>query len=144
MIKNITDNNGNILAIVVFNEPKKDGINFFTSDENNLQVAQGFYPSGRVVDAHTHNDIVRNVVGTQEVVIMKKGKYRVDFYDNDKNYIISHLLVEGEVIIFIQGSHGFKSIEDVELIEIKQGPFVEGQDKIKFTGIKDSEVRYHI
>ena len=142
MIINIKDKRDNILAIIVSNEPVKEGIEFYTDDNNNLQVAAALYPTGKVVDAHLHNETIRTIKGTQEVVIMKKGQYRVDFYDNDREYIKSYVLKENDVIIFIQGCHGFKSLEEVELIEIKQGPFLKDQDKTRFKGIIDDEVIY--
>lgn len=140
MITNIKDNNDNLLAIIVSNETVQEGIKFFTDDDNNLQVGMLGYPTGTKVDAHLHKDTLRTIKGTQEVVIMKKGQYRADFYDKEKNYIKSHVLKANDVIIFIQGCHGFKSIEDVELIEIKQGPFLKDQDKTRFKGIEDEKV----
>lgn len=142
MIRHIKDHNENLLAIIVSNEPVKEGINFYTTDDLSLQVGAAYYPTGKSVDAHTHNDCIRTIKGTGEVVIMKKGKYRVDFYDDTRTYIKSYMLVENDIIVFIQGSHGFKSIEDVELIEVKQGPYMGNEDKTRFLGIDDKDVRY--
>lgn len=140
MITNIKDNNDNLLAIIVSNETVSEGIKFFTSEDNNLQVGMLGYTTGTRVDAHLHKDNIRTIKGTQEVVIIKKGQYRADFYDEEKIYIKSYILKQNDVIIFIQGCHGFKSIEDVELIEIKQGPFLKDHDKTRFKGIEDEEV----
>ncbi len=142
MITNIKDRNNNVLAIIISNEPVKEGIEFYTSDDTNLQVAAASYPTGKRVDAHLHNETIRTIKGTQEVVVMKKGQYRVDFYDEERFYIKSYVLKANDVIIFMQGCHGFKSLEDVELIEIKQGPFLKDQDKTRFQGIRDEEVVY--
>ena len=142
MITNIKDKNDNTLAIIVSNEPVEDGIKFYTNDDNYLQVAAASYPTGKKVDAHLHNETIRTIKGTQEVVVMKKGQYRVDFYDEDRVYIKSYVLKANDVIIFIQGCHGFESLEDVELIEIKQGPFLKDQDKTRFQGIDSSQVNF--
>jgi hypothetical protein len=71
---------------------------------------------------------------------MKSGRVRVDFYDNNKNYVVSNEIEKGDVILFTDGAHGFKYLEDTQLIEIKQGPYLKTEDKIRFKGIKDDEV----
>lgn len=36
------------------------------------------------------------------------------------------------MILLISGAHGFKVLEKLEMLEIKQGPFLSKKDKIKF------------
>ena len=38
----------------------------------------------------------------------------------------------GDVILLASGGHGFQMIEQSEIIEVKQGPYVESLDKNKF------------
>ena len=84
----------------------------------------------------------RNVVLTQEVLFIKKGILRVDFYDEYEDYLESRNLLAGDVILLISGGHGFKVIEEVEMIEVKQGPYSGEQDKKRFIGIDDANVIY--
>lgn len=79
---------------------------------------------------------------TQEVLFIKKGKLRVDFYDDDEQYIESRILEAGDVILLVSGGHGFTVIEEVEMIEVKQGPYSGDEDKKRFPGIGDNEVIY--
>jgi hypothetical protein len=74
------------------------------------------------------------------VLILKQGKLRVDFYDNKKEYLESYILKAGDVMLLESGGHGFEVLEDVEMVEVKQGPYVEDQDKDRFEGIKDEDV----
>ena len=97
------------------------------------------HPTGKVIDAHLHNLVHRNVVMTQEVLFIKKGKLRVDFYDNYEDYLESTVLESGDVILLVSGGHGFTVLEEVEMIEVKQGPYSGDKDKVRFTGITDAE-----
>jgi mannose-6-phosphate isomerase-like protein (cupin superfamily) len=77
---------------------------------------------------------------TQEVLFIKSGKLRVDFYDEEQNYIESSLLSKGDVILLAKGGHGFKMLEQCEIIEVKQGPYCGEMDKVRFESVKDENV----
>ena len=36
-----------------------------------------------------------------------------------------------DMILLLAGAHGFKVLKKIEMIEVKQGPFKERQDKIR-------------
>lgn len=129
-----------ILAIIIRNDYSCEGVDFITPDEYSQQVAYMHHPTGKVIDAHLHNMVHRNVVMTQEVLFIKKGKLRVDFYDNYADYLESVILENGDVILLVSGGHGFTVLEEVEMIEVKQGPYSGDKDKVRFTGITDNEV----
>lgn len=98
------------------------------------------HPTGKVIDAHIHNLVHRDVILTQEVLFIKKGKLRVDFYDDYEDYLESRMLNAGDVILLVSGGHGFNVVEEVEMIEVKQGPYSGDADKKRFTGISDQEI----
>ena len=100
------------------------------------------HPTGKVIDAHVHNMVHRNVVLTQEVLFVKKGVLRVDFYDEYEDYLESRDLHAGDIILLISGGHGFSVLEEVEMIEVKQGPYAGDNDKKRFTGIEENQIRY--
>lgn len=129
-----------LLAIILRDGYKCEGVDFITPGEYSQQLAYMHHPAGQVIDAHVHNVVHRNVVYTQEVLFIKKGKLRVDFYDDYKDYLESCILKAGDVILLTSGGHGFKVLEEVEMIEVKQGPYAGGQDKVKFDGIDDNEI----
>ncbi|GAI41754.1 unnamed protein product, partial [marine sediment metagenome] len=83
-----------------------------------------------VIKAHFHKKVHRDIFLTQEVLFIKKGKVTVNFYTIDKKYITSRLLNAGDVIFLCSGGHGFKMLEDTEMIEVKQGPY-SGRDTDK-------------
>ena len=129
-----------ILAMILRNNYNENGVKFLTPDEYSQQIAYMHHPEGKVIDAHIHNLVHRNVVLTQEVLFIKKGKLRVDFYDDYQDYLESCIVNEGDTILLASGGHGFKVIEEVEMIEVKQGPYSGENDKTRFEGISDENV----
>ena len=131
-----------LLAMIIRSNYQCEGVDFITPNEYSQQVAYVHHPTGKVIDAHVHNLVYRNVVFTQEVLIIKKGILRVDFYDEYEDYLESRDLYAGDIILLVSGGHGFKVIEEVEMVEVKQGPYSGEQDKKRFIGVKDSEIVY--
>ena len=131
-----------VIAIIIKNNYDCEGVDFITPDEYSQQVAYMHHPTGKIIDAHVHNLVHRNVVLTQEVLFIKKGKLRVDFYDDYEDYLESTVLETGDVILFVSGGHGFTVLEEVEMIEVKQGPYCGDADKKRFTGIDEKNVKY--
>lgn len=131
------------LAMIIRNSYISQGVDFITPDDYSQQLAYMHHPKGKEIDAHVHNLVHRNVVLTQEVLFIKKGKLRVDFYDVYKDYLESQILEEKDIILFVSGGHGFKVLEEVEMIEVKQGPYAGEQDKERFASVDDAQVIYH-
>ncbi len=131
MIKQIL-HNGIILAIIIRHSFSKDGIEFFTPDSFSQQLAYMKRPSGYVIQPHTHNLVERKIDLTQEVLYIKSGVVRVNFFDNEREYLKSMNLFAGDVILLANGGHGFEIIEEAEIIEVKQGPYAGEMDKIRF------------
>ena len=140
MLEHIT-HNGHLLALILSHRFQADGIHFFTPHQLSQQLAYMKYPVGKVIPAHVHNPVPRDVLFTQEVLFLKQGKLRVDFYSNHQQYLESRLLEAGDVILLITGGHGFEVIEALEMIEVKQGPYVGDQDKTRFQGIASHQAR---
>lgn len=131
-----------LLAMIIRNDYDCDGVDFITPNEYSQQVAYMHHPTGKVIDAHVHNLVHRNVVMTQEVLFIKKGVLRVDFYDEYEDYLESKELHAGDIILLISGGHGFQVMEEVEMIEVKQGPYAGEEDKMRFAGIDAKQVIY--
>ena len=122
-----------ILGIIVRRDFHKEGIHFFTSNDLSQQLAYMSHPSGKKIQPHVHKKVQRKVHFTQETLFIRKGKLKVDFYSLDQEYLESRILESGDVILLIKGGHGFEVLEDLEMFEVKQGPYAGDADKIKFT-----------
>lgn len=131
-----------LLAMIIRNDYWCEGVDFITPNEYSQQVAYMHHPTGKMIDSHIHNLVHRNVVLTQEVLFIKKGLLRVDFYDEYEDYLESRKLYAGDFILLISGGHGFQVLEEVEMIEVKQGPYAGEKDKKRFTGIREEQVVY--
>lgn len=137
MIKQI-NYNGKMLAIIIKANYSKDGVEFFTPDNFSQQLAYMKHPKGKKIDAHTHNVVSRKVNYTKEVLVIRKGKLRVDLYDDDRRFIESHIVSDGDIILLAYGGHGFECLEEVEMVEIKQGPYLGDQDKVRFSSLNNN------
>ncbi len=131
MIEKIIHNN-QIYAIIIRNDYSKDGVEFFTPNDFSQQLAFMKHPKGKIIQPHLHNVVTREVHYTKEVLVIRKGALQVDFYDDNKLYLESRTLNSGDIILLAFGGHGFKCLEDVEMVEIKQGPYLGDADKIRF------------
>lgn len=131
-----------LLAMIIRNDYECEGVDFITPNEYSQQVAYMHHPKGKAIDAHVHNMVHRNVVMTQEVLFIKKGTLRVDFYDEYEDYLESKDLHAGDIILLISGGHGFQALEELEMVEVKQGPYAGDQDKKRFEGISEEQIVY--
>ena len=129
-----------LLAIILRTTFKKEGIDFFTPPDFSQQLGYMNRPKGYKIQPHIHQKIERTIQFTQEVLFIKKGLVRVDFYRNDKTYLNSKLINDGDVILLSAGGHGFEMLEDSEIIEVKQGPFAGNIDKTRFEFVSENEL----
>lgn len=121
-----------VVAVIVRKDFEKEGIHFFTPNDYSQQLAYMSHPKGKEIQPHIHKKVQREVHFTQETLFIRKGKLQVDFYTDEKEYLESRTLDAGDVILLIKGGHGFKVMEDLEMFEVKQGPYAGDDDKIKF------------
>jgi mannose-6-phosphate isomerase-like protein (cupin superfamily) len=121
-----------LLAIIVYSPFNQPGIHFFTDNQLSQQLAYMHHPKGKLIQPHVHNPVSREVAYTQEVLFIKSGRLKVNFYSPQKKYLESRELVTGDVILLIKGGHGFEVLEELEMFEVKQGPYVGEQDKTRF------------
>ena len=131
MIERIV-NKEKLYSIIIRKKYEAKGIEFFTPDEYSQQLAYMNREKGHIIAPHIHNKAERTVFYTQEVLIVRKGEILVDFYDDNKIYIESRTLYEGDIILLARGGHGFTMLQDSEMIEVKQGPFMGDSDKTRF------------
>ena len=131
---------GTHLGIIIRKNYINEDIEFFTNENDPIQLGYMKRNKDYIIKPHVDNPIKRSINYTYEVLFIKTGIVRVDFYTEDKIYIFSKKLYQGDVILLTRGGHGFKIIEDAEIIEVKQGPYVGDLDKIRFMPIDESKI----
>ena len=139
MIEQIT-HNGVLFALIVSKNYKETGVHFFTPDDFSQQLAFIKHAAGKWIEPHVHNQAIRQVTFTKEVLFIKKGRVRVDFYTDQKEYLESRILEGGDVILLSEGGHGFEVLEDLEMFEVKQGPYMGETDKTRFSGVAKDKI----
>ena len=132
---------GRTLAVLLHANYRHEGIQFFTPGDFSQQLGYMNRPRGYVIPPHVHNRVAREVHYTNEVLFIKSGKVRVDFYDVDQTYLDSRILRAGDVLLLAFGGHGFEMLEPTEMIEVKQGPYAGEADKTRFIGILAEQAR---
>lgn len=132
---------GIAFAIILRSGFREPGIHFFTPGDFSQQLGYMRHPAGHVIEPHVHNPVPRSVHFTHEVLFLRRGRLRVDFYTDERAYIESRELGAGDVILLAAGGHGFEVLEEVEMVEVKQGPYVGDADKTRFPGVTVTERR---
>ena len=131
MIEKVTDGK-NLLALIIRkkNYPKKIGTNFISGHKDSLQLGFINYPTEHIIKPHFHLKRKKIIDTCPEVLIVQKGILNVFFYKKNKQKInIVKKLKSGDIIVLLQGGHGFKVSKKISLIEIKQGPYLINKDK---------------
>jgi mannose-6-phosphate isomerase-like protein (cupin superfamily) len=123
---------GQTLAIIIRAGHRRDGIEFLTPPAFSQQLAYMRRPQGYVIDPHVHNRVIREIHYTHEVLFIRRGRLRVDFFSDARQYVESRVLTDGDVILLAGGGHGFEMLEETEIIEVKQGPYDGEKDKTRF------------
>jgi mannose-6-phosphate isomerase-like protein (cupin superfamily) len=131
-----------LLAILVSRPTEMNGIRFFTPDELSQQLAYMHHPAGKKIEPHIHTPAAREVLLTQETLFIRRGKLRVDFFDDEQEYLESRILEAGDVILLVQGGHGFEALEELEMFEVKQGPYKGADDKTRFNAKLPAKLKF--
>ena len=132
---------GRVYAIILRADHEGEGIEFFTPPSYSQQFAYMHHPAGKAIAPHVHNRVVREVSYTQEVLVIRRGKLRVDFYDDGHQYLESYILKAGDIILLASGGHGFEVLEEIEMVEIKQGPYAGEDDKTRFDAVAPDRIK---
>ena len=128
----IIDWNGLPLTYIIRAELQPDKTIFLTPHEFKQQVGFIVYPAGGEVARHVHLDIERHLVGTSEVLILRKGHCLMDVFNDDRQLIATRELHAGDIMLMVGGGHGFRLLEDTVFLEVKQGPYLDMDEKERF------------
>jgi len=133
MIEKVMHDN-KVIALIIYKEYQQRGIEFLSPNEYSLQLGYMTRPKGYKVVPHTHHAVHRNTVGTQEVLFIKKGEIRIDFYSFEQEFLESRKLCAGDIILLAGAGHGIEVLKEASIIEVKNGPYIKGADKGRFKG----------
>jgi hypothetical protein len=120
------------IALIIKAGYEDTGIHFFTPANFSQQLAVMKHPAGHMISPHVHNLVFRQVLYTQEVLLIRRGKVRVNLYSSARELVASRVLETGDLILLCGGGHSWDMIEETVMVEIKQGPYAGDGDKTRF------------
>ena len=120
------------LAYIIRAEISPEKTTFVTPTDFKQQVGFVVYPTGGEIKRHVHRPLERHLIGTSEVLLVRRGLCEVDIYNNDRQLVVTETLREGDILLMVNGGHGFRMLEDTVFLEIKQGPYTGLDDKERF------------
>lgn len=114
---------GQVFALILRHELSVEGVNFFTTSDNPIQLGILQHRQGTKIKPHIHRDSIRKIKSVQEVLHIEYGKVEINFYNQRGEKIGSSILNTGDTILLITGGHGLTILEEAKILEIKQGPY---------------------
>lgn len=125
------DGSEGLIAIIIRRSFTEPGSRFFTAPEHPQQLAFMRHPQGKIIEPHTHRNLPRQVERTQEVLLIRNGSLRIDFYLASGEPLCTRVLGAGDVVMLVGGGHGMEMLDETELFEVKVGPYLgREQDKV--------------
>jgi hypothetical protein len=121
-----------VLAVIIRAEVSPQKTTFITPENFTQQAGFVVYSSGGNIAAHDHKPIERHLVGTAETLVVRKGKMETRLYDSQRRLVATRILQTGDVLMLVNGGHGFTMLEETILFEIKQGPYTGLVEKERF------------
>jgi hypothetical protein len=123
---------GRVFAYLVRASANSDRTRFLTTDDLDFQLGMIVYKEGEGVIPHFHRPVNRITAGTMEAVMVRSGQCDVDLYDENQARIASRTMKPGDLVLLVHGGHGFRMSKDTVLLEVKQGPYMGGDEKVRF------------
>lgn len=121
-----------LISLIIRNDFYKEGLEFFTDDMSFQQLGYMNRDAGYEIPPHIHNVVTRSIDRTQEVLFIKSGRVRIDYYNQNKVFLESKIVCKGDIVLLASGGHGFYMLEKSEIVEVKQGPYCGDADKTRF------------
>lgn len=118
-----------VLAILVSGAHRPGVSEFVTPDTYKQQLGFIVYPAGGRIRAHRHKEVARQIQGMSEVLVVRQGRCEATLYGDSDRIVAVRELKQGDVIVLVNGGHGFRMIEDTVLLEVKQGPYAGAGEK---------------
>src|SRR5215471_18132911 len=90
---------GKSLAYIIRAQIDPQKTTFLTPSDLKQQVGFVVYPAGGEVRRHVHRALERHIIGTSEVIVVRRGRCEIDIYDEDRKLIASRELRIGDIML---------------------------------------------
>jgi len=105
---------------------------FFTSPDMDQQLGLVIHPKGAVIHPHDHHAEPRTLHSCPECLIVRRGRCEMTLFNRKRLQLSTHVLEPWDVVLILAGGHGFRMIEDCEIIETRAGTFPGDAGKVRF------------
>jgi hypothetical protein len=120
----VKDKFDNKLAILIDRENIPKDLHFYTEEHDNIQVGTWNYNTGKLLPAHNHNFVNRDLNRTQECVIPLSGRVQVELFDELDEFVVELEIGVNSILICFAGGHQYRILdENTVCIEVKSGPY---------------------
>lgn len=126
-----SDGSEGVLALIA-SGPVAPGLHFFTRPDCPIQAAAMRHPKGHVLKAHKHPSHPRVVQSTPEVLVVREGSVALTIYTSRGDAVATVTCVKGDIAVLLSGGHRLEMLEDCEIVEARQGPYLGAKDKELF------------
>jgi hypothetical protein len=103
---------------------------FYSRPESSFQFGLLAHEAGFVEPAHVHKPLLREIRDLQQMLVVQRGVVAVDFFDGNGRKVAEVVLRVGDAINLVHGAHALRSLEGMQCVSVKQGPFL-GADNDK-------------
>ena len=131
MICEIVEHGGVRYAEVIRADARVQTSTFFSRAESSFQFGLLAHEAGFVEPAHVHKPVLREIRDLQQMLVVQRGVVAVDFFDAGGKKFAEVVLRAGDAINLVHGAHSVRSLEDMQCVSVKQGPFLGAEnDKV--------------
>jgi hypothetical protein len=105
---------------------------FYSRAESSFQFGLLAHDAGFVEPAHVHKPVARAIHDLQQMLVVQRGVVAVDFFDRGGRKFAEVVLRAGDAINLVHGAHSVRTLEDMQCVSVKQGPFLGAEnDKVE-------------
>lgn len=134
------DGGEGLLALILSYEDEREGkvplshnsTSYLTPPDLPMQLAHIERHAGSLIDRHSHPRMLKCAELVSETIVVVRGTLVVELYNSRRELVATRTLKAKDVVLLLKGGHGFHAETDVELIEVKQGPYDAERDKVRW------------
>ncbi len=136
----LIEDNGTTYAKIIKSDCINPSDEFLTSANDEIQLGFINRKKDYKTGAHYHSHITQKANKIDEILMLKNGSARVDFYNDKGIYLKSSILNQGDIVIIYKGGHNVAYLEDTDLFIIKPNPYNPETDKTRIIGANNLDL----
>ena len=111
--------NDEIFAKIIDLNHLENGLNFFSNDDEFIQVGTWKYEKGKTLDKHYHNFFERKSYRTSEAVLVLNGEIECSIFTEENQFIWKGKLKKNQLIIQLQEHMNTLSLRTLKFLKLK-------------------------